>query len=64
MSIPNSFFSWLQETNRSAKNVIGSKILFIRKRNIIEIPAAAGKLREIIKGNTMEIHSASLREIN
>jgi len=37
--------------------------LFIRKRNIIEIPAAAGKLREIIKGNTIEIHSASLREI-
>jgi len=25
------------------------------KRNIIEIPAAAGKLREIIKENTIEI---------
>jgi hypothetical protein len=25
------------------------------KRNIVEIPAAAGKLREIIKENTIEI---------
>jgi hypothetical protein len=29
----------------------------------VEIPAAAGRLREIIKGNIIEIDFAALREI-